>query len=461
MAGNGSTANLTSERTGDQTGVAASQDQGDIANAPAAIIKQLFGLGDFASARTYKTLRSISADPTIALVKSIVYNPVLTNSWTWKITDARLPDIEKVREIVQANLDPLHFSLVRSSIRALEFGWSPHEIVWKRARIKGAAGAPENYVVVDKVKPLLWENTRAVVDDHGNLIALENSSGEKKPVTIGGDKVYCFSYDGECGNPYGRPRHANLLENGLWDAIRTTEKRLAEFNAKTCGIIPMIKYPDGTSRDANGADRSNRDLAIELLASLQKGDPTCWPNKAGSVNDPLLRAKLSDQSDWTVEFMQTGPINYAIGIIEQLRYRDMQKVRAWLRPERAVLESRHGGSKADSVTHTITGEADIQIVDYDMCQAINHYIIGPMLRMNFGEEYEGSLRIEPAEQDENSSDDYVKILTALLANKNVPPEDIQAAIDKVDWDELFDNAGVPTLEHVEGGGQVTADQPEE
>jgi hypothetical protein len=159
------------------------------------------GLAGFLSAPagTYHTYRQISAHPTNALVRGIVTAPVIANSWQWKKCRADVPDEWVV--FAQRVMAPLRQSLVHDALRALEFGWVGFEKVWT---IEGGRR------ILSRLKPLQWDFTEILLDEHGNPAGLLNQPPGEEPVVLGKGKFFLYSYDGEAGNPYGRSRHENV-----------------------------------------------------------------------------------------------------------------------------------------------------------------------------------------------------------------------------------------------------------
>ncbi len=123
------------------------------------------GLAGFfaAAAGTYQTYRQISAHPTNALVRGIVAGPIVANSWRFKKCRQDVPD--EWLEFAQQVLSPLRQSMVRDALRALEFGWVGFEKIWQ---------IQNGRRILMRLKPLLWDCTEILVDDHGNPAGLLN-----------------------------------------------------------------------------------------------------------------------------------------------------------------------------------------------------------------------------------------------------------------------------------------------
>ena len=136
--------------------------------------------GFFAAAPgTYQTYRQISAHPTNALVRGIVAAPIVANSWRWKKCRPNVPD-EWVN-FAQQVLGPLRQSLVRDALRALEFGWVGFEKIWQ---------IQNGRRVLTRLKPLLWDCTEILVDDHGNPAGLLNRPPGTPPVVLARGEIF-------------------------------------------------------------------------------------------------------------------------------------------------------------------------------------------------------------------------------------------------------------------------------
>ena len=383
------------------------------------------GLAGFfaAAAVTYQTYRQISAHPTSALVRGIVAAPIVGNTWRWKKCRQDVPD-EWVN-FAQQVLGPLRQSLVRDVLRALEFGWAGFEKIWQ---VKNGRR------VLTRLKPLLWDCTKILVDEHGNPGGLLNRPPGMQPVILGEGKYFLYSYDGEAANPYGRSRHENIRQ--AWSESEQIRLRLAQYMKKISGIIVQLHYPEGTSRDSSGAERPNQWLGQQVLDAVSAGRSVMFPNGFASTSDLRMAFELAGKSPWQLSTLEANGADHAPGMKLVLEYYDALIFRGWLRPERSGLEARHG-SRADAETHTDTATLDCEMIDRDIADAVTRDVVDELLVLNFGRKASGAVAIEPAPIEADGLGVLRGVLTTLLAKG-----DTSAAL-AIDLNALLDQLSIP------------------
>ena len=129
-------------------------------------------------------------------------------------------------------LQPIRAKAVGDGLRALAMGFTGFEKVWEVAGQR---------VVLVKLKPLLPEVTQVVVDSNGNFKGLRNQPPSEPARDILGNKAFLYTYDGECGNYYGRSRHENVRVT--WSQAMQTAERMAQYQKKIAGVIAQLHYP--------------------------------------------------------------------------------------------------------------------------------------------------------------------------------------------------------------------------
>jgi hypothetical protein len=383
------------------------------------------GLAGFfqAPSGTYQTYRQISAHPTCALVRGIVTAPIVGNSWQWKKSWENVPDewVNFAREV----MTPLRQSLVRDVLRALEFGWAGFEKIWT---------VEAGRRVFSRLKPLQWDFTEILLDEHGNPAGLRNRPPEGPPVLLGKGKYFLYSFDGEAANPYGRSRHENVRQ--AWSESEQIRERLAQYMKKVSGIVVQLHYPEGTSRDVAGADRPNQWLGQQVLDSVSAGKSVMFPNGFAATGDLKTAYDLAGKSSWQLSTLEVQGTDHAPGMKLVMEYYDALIFRGWLRPERVGLESRYA-SRADAKTHTDTGTLDCELIDRDIADAVTRDVVDELLVLNFGKRARGAVAIEPP-PIENDALGVLRDALNLLINK-----DSAAVSAKIDLPALLDQLSVP------------------
>ncbi|MGA2439620.1 MAG: hypothetical protein ABSH08_01560 [Tepidisphaeraceae bacterium] len=408
-------------KAGELTSAQSVQPAGGIPGSSAA------GLAGFFTAApgTYQTYRQISAHPTNALVRGIVAAPIVANSWRWKKCRPDVP-VEWV-DFAQQVLGPLRQSLVRDALRALEFGWAGFEKIWE---------IQNGWRILARLKPLLWDCTDILLDDHGNPAGLLNRPPGNAPVVLTAGKYFLYSYDGEAANPYGRSRHENVRQ--AWSESEQIRQRLAQYMKKVSGIVVQLHYPEGTSRDTAGAERPNQWLGQQVLDSVSAGRSVMFPNGFASTSDPRMAYELAGKSPWQLSTLEAQGADHAPGMKLVLEYYDALIFRGWLRPERTGLESRYG-SRADAQTHTDTATLDSELIDRDIADAVTRDVVDELLVLNFGRKAHGAVAIEPAPIETDSLGVLRGVLNSLIA------KDGTEAAGKIDVAGLLDQLSVPRV----------------
>jgi hypothetical protein len=390
---------------------------------------------------TYAVYRRMSAHPTLALAKSIVTAPILAGSWAMEM---RRPDGAKVRrptisdgvqtdpldrqladrsQFIQAQLQPQRTHFLVQAMRALEFGWSPFEKVWN---------VQNGTVTLQRLKPLLADFTFVQVDEHGDFAGLTQIDVQLEP-----QKAFVYTHDGQAGNIYGRSRHENARQ--AWWNWHQVDERTAQLTTKIAAIIPMVHYPLGQSRDANGVVRDNSELADVVLAGLGSGRGVKLPNLFANSDDPRISAELAGQSSWVISFLESSSAAQNLqGMTARQQYYDALMFRAWLRPERTGLETKYG-SRADSQQHTDNSITDSELIHLDLCEQLNRGVVDDLLVYNYGPQAIGSVYVAPMPLLEKKR----AVLTELLTKLWSDPALLTQFVAQTDMDAVFDVMEVP------------------
>jgi len=386
------------------------------------------------AAGTYETYRRISGHPTIALARSIVLSPVYRNDWAWTLRpDAPREWLDFARQVIA----PLRHQLMRDGLRALDYGWAGGEIVWEER---------DGRMCIARVKPLLPDITTILTDDNGNFAGLENRGAGSEPVTLLADqgKTFLYTYDGEADDLYGRSRHENIRHQAWGPSLQVAE-RLGQYLRKVAGLVIQLHYPEGTSRDAAGAERSNDFLAQQILDAVSQGRSVRLPNLFASVSadgsDPRsleTAAALAGKSQWVLSAFEAGASDHAKGLLDTLAYLDKLMFRGWLRPERVGLEAEHG-SRADATVHTDTGLLDSELIDLDFAAAVNTQLVNPLLVANFGPAARDAVAIDPNPLADDAAVTNRAIIQSLLANQKLGKK----VAKRIDIDALLADLAVP------------------
>jgi len=377
-------------------------------------------------AGTFDTYRRISSHPTVALVMRIVTAPVVANTWGW----AKRPGVPaKWVDFVRGMLDPFRTSVLNDGLRALVYGFAAFEKVWE---------TDGKQIVLKKLKPLLPDITKILVDAHGNFAGFRQQLADDSPIDILGSKAFLYTYDGECGNFYGRSRHENVRVT--WSQAMQTADRLAQYQKKIAGVIAQLHYPEGTSRDAAGVERSNDWIAQQILEAVSMGKSVRFPNLFASIDDPNVAADLAGKSQWVLSQFDPDGTDHSAGLINALANYDKLLFRGWLTPERVGLEAQHG-TRADAQQHSQTSVLDSELIDCDFAAAFNTGVVDDVLTLNFGPNAKGAVWVDPSPISDTKVDTMKAVLASLQANQATAP----VVATRIDVEALLEDMDVPTL----------------
>lgn len=390
-----------------------------------------------------KTYLEMSGHPTLAIVRTIVTGPIRRNKWTWeKKKDAP----QQLLDLCKDTLDGLRSGMMREALRALEFEWTPFEKVWQRRN---------GEKIVAELKPLARQNTDILIDrDTGDLLGLENKAvGQDNPVRLSMLQSFFWRYDDSTDFPRGRARHENVRKD--WARSEQVNERMAQYLKKVSGILLQLHYPDGTSKDAAGADRPNFWIAKQLIDDVTSGKSVALVNKfasflsgeSGSVTPAMLEKALAaaGSSDWVFSFLDPGATDFTGGFLDALAYYDKLLFRGWLRPERAGLEATKGGiGQGDSREHKDASVCDSELIDQEITTAFNKSVVDDVLEQKAGPQARGTVWAESSPLDDNSLDNSVKLLTIALGNPTLAP----LIWAKVNDASILEDVGVPVSDTI-------------
>ena len=374
-------------------------------------------------AGTYETYRRMSAHPTLVLAAAAVFCPILAAGWSIEVDEKRAP--KKAKEYVENYVMPRRTGLLRDALRALRMGWSGFENVF---------ATKDGWTVLGKAKYLMPDRTEIRTDPHGNFAGLRQGM-----VTIDGDAAMIYTYDREGDNWHGRSRHENARR--AWSNYLAVEDNLYRLGIKAASIVAKIGAPPNAATTVPDSDQDTKVQARGIASALSSGQSIYYPNMVGLSPDDIARnAELAGKSFWSIETLDVGnPGPMATSLIEQLRYYDALLVRAWLVPERSVIEASQSGSRADSESHGGITTADCDQVHADIVDTINGQLLDPLIRENFGVKAVGTVKLRPRpliDEQRIVAEDFIK---ALLANNAT----IGEVVRHTKMREMMDKLNIP------------------
>jgi len=374
----------------------------------------------------FETYRNMRKNPTIALARAVSSMPILTAEYSIKKDD----DVDdEILKFIQGQINNIWDILINTILYSMDFGFQSYEKIWELKTING-----KQKYVIKKLKALSADNIKVLTDEvTGNFAGIKQNNVEMAP-----DKCLHYVYDGEPGNYYGRSRHENIREYAWWPWVQTS-KNLSKYCSKVSGVIPIIKYPIGESRDKSGSLESNYDIAKAVLNNLGSGSGVVMPQELLPWVQDLARQGIDPDkfAAWQISFLETKG-THAAGFINTLKHYEVLMLRGWLIPERAAIEGQYG-TKAEAGTHGDLANTIAELFFADILRHLNWYIINPLLIYNFGTEYENKVWIETAGMDPRIMEFYREVLKGVLTS----PTNIDLFQTWLDVNALMDLAGLP------------------
>ena len=380
---------------------------------------------------TIKTYRKMRSNPTIAIARMAATAPIKAAPWSFEARD----DAPKgALELIEHSLESVLRLIVREMLRSLDVGYYPFEIVWE-LRESRDFGLPLA-LVPRKIKPLLPEKTEVLVDKSNGAFAGLKQGG----VTLESIESLVFTYDGEAGNFYGRPRNENIRK--VWTAWDQTLDRIGQFTGKVAGVIPIIRYPIGEAKDASGATNPTFEIAKTVLDNLGRGKGIAWPFEIAPWAADLLKAgvDVSSLMAWQISFLETKG-QHAKEMTDVMRLLDSYLTRGWLVPERAVTEGQHG-TKAEAGEHADIALQASEEVLLDIALCINWYLIDKILILNYGADAAGTVTATPAPL----ADEQKAFFRAIMKQVLTQPATVDLLFSLVNVDAMVERSGLPKSE---------------
>ena len=378
-------------------------------------------------AGTYQTYRMMRRNPTIAIARMAATAPIKAADWSFEKQDDA-PN--GAMELIEAAIEPVLRLVVREMTRALDYGFQSFELVWE---------LQDTFLVPHKIKPLIPDKTQIVIDKStGAFAGLKQGAVELEPA-----KSLLFTYDGEGSNFYGRSRMENCRDT--WSNWRSTVNRIGRYVGKVSGVIPMVRYPIGSSQDADGAKQSNFDLATKVLQQLGQGHGVAWPVELAGWAEDMVRQGVDPEKlyAWRITFLESKG-QHGQSLMSVLKGFDVYLIRGWLVPERAVTEGQHG-TKAEAEAHIDVAILGAEEVLQDIALTINWHLIDKILILNYGPEAAGTVKVTPAPL----VDAKRQLVRTIMEKVLTQPGTADLLLAMLNIDAMIEQSGLPKREEGE------------
>lgn len=374
--------------------------------------------------KTYATYRTMRLHPTIALARAFSSAPVIAGSWLIESDD----DIDdELVQFIQKQLFPIREQLLTTALSGqIDFGWQGWEKIFEEK---------DGRIVLKKAKPLLQDITKIIVDPAtGAFIGFQQTDASGKDFILPIDNSLLISARVEGTQWHGQ----SLMENARKWYNRHTEADAvaANYDRKVAGANVIVHYPVGESKDASGNMTDNGELAKTILAAMEGTGGVIIPNVLHKHIEKLNK-EAKENVGWRIEILSDGvPKEYAF--VPRLQYLDKLIVRAFLLPERAVLEAQFG-TKADAGVHAGLALTVMELIHLDITRHINWYVVDQLLAINWGDEFRSTVRLVVAPLSDEKLSYLREIYKSILANQTLALEEGPL----IDTDAMKEAVGVP------------------
>jgi hypothetical protein len=375
---------------------------------------------------SYQTYRAIRKHPTVAMARALSAAPILAGKWSTKAKDG-VPD-EMVMLIQDEIIAKRREYLRAAGFGRIDFGWVSFEKVLK-VRTDGFWG-------LEKLKPLLQDMTTIVVDQYGRKIGVKQRITQE--IFLGMDQCVILSFDVEGTDWYGN----SLLENArlTWNDWMEANEGAKRYDAKQAGALFVVHYPSGETEDESGTLRPNTELASEMLVTMQSSGGLTIPGQIQQTPD-------GEEQAWRIEILSDASGQQPT-FIARLDYLDKMLCRALLQPERSILEGQNG-TRAESEVQGDLAILNAQQTNEDVVDGLNKQVVGPLLAVNYGEEYRDAVEIEAAPL----VDDKLSFLKEVYRTILAIPDGGLAESSAIDMDALKDRIGIPKASEVDDSSE--------
>lgn len=378
-----------------------------------------------------RSLRSIISNPTLAIARITARVPAKVGARDM----AYVSDDDEKRAFIEeatASIWPVYMNECLNY--GVDYGFQGFEIIWRLDKSFGSIPR----MVPDRLKPLLADITHPWIDpETGDRVGVTN-----KDVDIPRINSVWFTHDAEACNPFGRPR---LMP--CWPIVQAWNvgfKKLGHYVHKVAGIIPMVEYPVGQSLNAEGAEVSNYDIANSILGRLGSGHGVSMPNTLAKWAEDLATRGVDtkDLRAWSINFLEPNGQhgNDLTGIMNSL---DKWILRAYLVPERTVIEGEHG-TKAESETHTDIVISSAEEVLESLVDIWNEQVVNKLLVANYGAEAAGTVVASVPPLIDSKRASIESLVNSLIENESTLPTLLRA----LDIDASVSQMGLPIREGV-------------
>ena len=319
------------------------------------------------------TFTLMKTDPQLAVGLAIIKLPLLALNWRVVCDD------ENIAKTTEWALKRIWRDLLKTSLTAVEYGFSSHEKVWERATVKVSItdekGKEKIYhngdlVYYKKIKPHHPASIKMKFDDKQNLIEIiQAGEAYDEDVHLPLRKSFLFTNDKEFGNPFGVSRLKNAYKIWYWKEL-LYQFMMQYFERR--GTPPVVATaPPGRSTDSSGTEVDNLELALMLGSSLISSSIAAIPFQSD---------RDGRENMWSLDLLKDDA--RGIMFVDAIKHLDARCLRALYVPENVLTQEGGGGYSSSSVHADLFLMSEKGLIA-DLEEAIDSQIIVPFVEANY------------------------------------------------------------------------------
>lgn len=364
----------------------------------------------------YKKVREMRNQPTVRLARFLSAAPILAAPWSIEETD-EAP--EEAREFIDRELMPIKSHILGTSVYGCnDFGWQPYEKVYVLR--------PDGKIGIKKIKPLLQDKTEIEIDPANG--SFDGFKQDELKIEL--QDALLVSQEVEGTNWYGNGAMSSV--SPVYDDWKRTNLANAKYDKKIAGAHWIIQYPPGKSM-LNGIETDNDTIAKTLLINLEESGSFVVPRTIENHIDDLNK----DAEAWKIDIKSAYPTS-GVAFLDRMKYLDALFTRCFGLPERAVLEGTFG-TKAEAEAHADFAIVHMDNRHQDFVRFYNWHIVNQLLRINYGEQFENTVRLVAAPITDVHLQFYRKLYMEYFTN----PEGFAQEFSNVDMKSLREKLAIP------------------
>ncbi len=291
---------------------------------------------------------------------------------------------KEIKVFVYQVLKKLWRPLIKSSLTALDFGYSAHEKVWTPAENYHVKSEKEevdykrDMIIYKSIKDLSPATITLDYTDMMKFNGFYQNKQKQNQAFVKKDKAFVFTHDKEWGNIYGwsRLKAAYPYWYTYWILDAWHQRWLQKR-----GIPPVkVKYPLGQSQTATDG---NSPVMEDNSVIAQRVGKSFQPDSVITLPSDVIETPTGRKGEWDIDILDDKT---KIGaFVEAKEALNVNKLRAILVPERAITQDTTVGSLGISSQHVWILMESLKGLIGDFADHVNEFIIPQLVYVNFGE----------------------------------------------------------------------------